>query len=474
MMDDREAPEADGVWDRGRRSLTIGLILTVSMGAFEALAVATVLPATVADIGGLALYGWVFSGFMLANLVGISVGGSAADRQGMARPYIVGSALFILGLLGAGFAGSMSTVVVSRVAQGFGAGAISSVAYVAVARAYGPAARPRMLAMLSSAWVVPGLIGPALAGSVADHLGWRWVFLGLAPYTAAAASLAVPALRRLARTAPRADKRDPTLSALGLALGTGAALFGVTVTSIPVAAVLVAVGIAVAVPALRQLVPPGTLRAQSGLPAAIATLGLLNFAFFGAEAFLPLTLTSLHGQSTTMAGITLTAATLSWTAGAWLQARLIHTRSRRTVVSLGLVCTVCGIAGITSLVAPAIPTLIAIPTWAVAGLGIGIAYTTLTLVVLESAPAGDEGAASAAMQLVGVLGAALGTGLGGAAVALATTAGRSPHGGIALVNAATMLAASLALATARGLPSRTASGDTQSRLTPASRDTETA
>ena len=459
MVDHIDLPVAGGVWDRGRRSLTIGLVLTVSMGAFEALAVATILPAAVGEIGGLALYGWVFSGFMLANLVGICVGGSLADRQGVARPYSIGSALFIVGLLGAGSAGSMPIVVVSRLAQGLGAGAISSVAYVAVARAYGPAARPRMLAMLSSAWVVPGLIGPALAGSVADHLGWRWVFLGLAPYTAAAASLAVPALRHLPRTVPGADKKDPTLSALRLAAGTGAALFGVTLTSIVGAVALVCLGMTVAVPSLQQLVPAGTLRARPGLPAAIATLGLLNFAFFGAEAFLPLTLTSLHGQSTTMAGVVLTAATLSWTTGAWIQAHLIHTRSRRAVVSVGLVCTACGIAGITSLVAPAVPALVAIPTWAIAGLGIGIAYTTLTLVVLEAAPPGDEGAASAAMQLVGVLGAALGTGLGGAAVALATTSGHPPHSGIAFVNVATMAAATIAIAAARGLPSRPAYGD---------------
>ncbi len=456
MGDHADAPAAGGVWDRGHRSLTIGLILTVSMGAFEALAVATILPAAVADIGGLELYGWVFSGFMLANLVGISVGGSAADRVGVGRPYVAGSVLFAAGLLGAGCAASMPIVVVSRVAQGFGAGAISSVAYVAVARAYGPEARPRMLAMLASAWVVPGLIGPAVAGSVADHVGWRWVFLGLAPYTAAAASLTVPALHRLARTAPLADKKAPTLAALRLALGTGAALFGVTLKSIPLAAALIGLGATLAVPALRHLVPRGTLRARPGLPAAIATLGLLNFAFFGAEAFLPLTLTALHGQSTTMAGIALTAATLSWTSGAWIQERLVQHRSRRAVVSVGLFLTLCGIGGIATLDLPGVPALIAIPTWGIAGLGIGLAYTTLTLVILDVAPAGDEGAASAAMQLVAVLGTALGTGLGGAAVALTTTAGRSPRSGIALVNAATMLAAGVAIAAARGLPGRAA------------------
>ena len=76
-----------GVWDRGHRVLTIGLVLAVSMAAFEALAVATILPATVADIGGLPLYGWTFSAFMLAEIVGISVAGQAGDARGLGPPF---------------------------------------------------------------------------------------------------------------------------------------------------------------------------------------------------------------------------------------------------------------------------------------------------------------------------------------------------------------------------------------------------
>src|SRR4029077_14247449 len=90
---------------------------------------------------------------------------------------------FVVGLVVAGSAAHMPIVVVGRIVQGFGAGAISAVSYAAIAAAYPDEAKPRMLALLSSAWVVPGLIGPALAGAIADHLGWRFVFLGLAPPT---------------------------------------------------------------------------------------------------------------------------------------------------------------------------------------------------------------------------------------------------------------------------------------------------
>src|SRR5207253_3763183 len=114
----------DGIWSRRNRPLTIGLTMTVVAAAFEALAVATTLPATTRDIGGLALYGWAFSAFMLANLVGITVAGAEADRQGPARPFIAGISAFVLGLIIVGLAPSMAIVILGRAVQGFGAGAI--------------------------------------------------------------------------------------------------------------------------------------------------------------------------------------------------------------------------------------------------------------------------------------------------------------------------------------------------------------
>jgi MFS family permease len=424
------------------------------MTAFEALAVATALPASVRDLGGVALYGWAFSGFMLANMLGISAAGVAADRRGAARPFLIGCLLFVAGLVGAGLAPSMAVIVLSRTAQGLGAGAISSITYVAIARAYSASARPTMLAMLSSAWVIPGLIGPGVAGAVADHLGWRWIFLGLAPVSAAASFLAIPSLRRLTATTEGRSRGDQTLAALQLAAGTGIGLWGLASSSVAITAVSIVVGGALAVPALQRLLPAGTLQARPGLPAAVATVSLLSFAFFGTEAFLPLSLTAVRGQSMTVAGITLTAATLSWTAGAWMQARLAARGSRRALVLVGLLLTLAGIAGTAAVLAPTVPVVIAAIAWGVAGLGMGLAYSATNLVVLESAAAGEEGTATAAAQLANVLGVALGTGIGGAVVAVTTMQGQPLESGIGIADFSAVTVALLALVAAARLPDR--------------------
>ncbi|MGH2609538.1 MAG: MFS transporter, partial [Tepidiformaceae bacterium] len=154
--------------DRG--ALTTGLVMMITVAAFEALAVATVMPAVKDDLGGVALYGWAFSAFLLASLVGITFAGEQADRHGPARPFAIGLALFAVGLAIGGLAPAMWVLVIGRAIQGLGAGVIPPVAYVAVARAYPDEARPRMFALFATAWVVPGLVGPGLAGVTAEYL----------------------------------------------------------------------------------------------------------------------------------------------------------------------------------------------------------------------------------------------------------------------------------------------------------------
>jgi MFS family permease len=418
------------IWGRSYRMLTIGLILTITGAAFETLAVATTLPATVRDLGGLALYGWVFSAFMLSNMIGIIVAGGEADRQGPARPFVVGVALFVVGLIIGGLAPSMLVLISGRAVQGFGAGIISSTAYTVIGRGYPESAKPRMLAVVSSAWVVPGLVGPALAGVIADHVGWRWVFLGLAPLPVIAAFLAWPALRRFSQVsdAPRDWQRIGT--AVRMASGVGLLMAGLGSASLLIAAGLIGLGVALGLPAMRRLLPPGTLRATPGLPATIAANGLLNLAFFGVDAFVPLALITVRGQTATFAGMALTAATIGWTSGAWLQAHFAPSRSRRLLVGIGMMLTTLGIALSAAVLATTISPLFGIAAWGLAGLGVGLAFSTLTLVVLETAPAGQEGTATAAIQLTNVLGVAMGAGMGGVLVGYASAAGGRPTGGI--------------------------------------------
>jgi MFS family permease len=446
---------SESVWNPRYRQLTVGLILIMLGPAFEGLAVATILPRIVANLGGLSLYGWSFSAYMLATILGLILAGDEADRKGPALPFIIGVSLFVLGLILAGTAPSMITFVLSRGVQGLGAGIITSVVYVCVGRGYSEQVKPRMIAILSSAWVVPGLIGPALAGIVADLVGWRWVFLGLVPVLPLATVLVLPALKQLApSTTSGSWDLHRLLAAVGVVIGSGMTLSGLQVQSIPIAIVLTLSGLVIGILSLHHILPAGTLQAKAGMPAAIATIGFLSMAFFGGDAFLPLTLISIRGQNTLFAGIALTAATITWTAGSWLQAKLAPRQGRRLLVTVGLLLIVLGLAGIASVLISGVPVVVAIVAWGVSGLGMGLAYSTVSLVVLETAPPGQEGSATASMELASVLGSALGTGLGGVIVAFAAAAGSSPRSGIAAVDILVIAITGLAILTATRLPGR--------------------
>ena len=415
------------------RGLTVGLVLNVTFVAFEALAIATIMPLVTADLGGIALYGWVFSAFLLADLVGIVVAGELADRFGPALPFGAGLALFALGLLIGGLAPSMPVLVAARAIQGFGAGAIPAVAYVVIGRTYPDALRPRMFAILSTAWVVPGIAGPALAAFVADHVGWRSVFLGLLPLVIVAGSLALRELRSVPGNPDRVGRRV-LFDAVRVASGAGLALAGIQARDVVVSPALVAVGLVLGVPALRNLLPSGTFTARGALPAAVLSRGLLTFAFFAPDIFVPLTVTTIRGESVVLSGLALTAGTLAWTTGAWIQERTVFRVGPAPLVRNGFLFVAVGIAGMGSVLTELTPAWFCIPAWGVAGLGIGMAYSSISLTVLRHAPAGSEGATASSMQLADILGNALGTGIGAVAVAAAVASFGNAVIGVAITD----------------------------------------
>jgi MFS family permease len=453
-----KAPQQDGLWAADRRTLTTGLVLTITFIASEALAVVTVMPVVAHDLGGLDLYGWVFSAFMLGSVVGIVVAGREADRRGPALPYIAGVLLFAAGLAVAGLAPSMPVLVAGRALQGLGAGAVPAVAYVAIGRSLPDRLRPRMMAVLSTAWVAPGLAGPAASAAVAHLFGWRWVFLGLVPIVAVTGALAIPALLRLGRARhPAQGQEHRVVDGLGAAAGAALLLGGLTELSASgagpvIGALLVVAGAGLGVPILRRLLPAGTLRARPGLPATILSRGVLTFAFFGADAYVTLTITTVRHHSPGLAGVAVTGSTLGWTAGAWVQARLSARWEGRRLVRTGLAVVLAGVAGMALVLSPSVPVAVGLAAWTVAGTGMGLAYAPISLMMLREAPAGREGWASASLNLADVLGTAIGIGIGGAAVAAVVRAGRPVATGVAIAFAAAAAVAVAGLAVTRRLP----------------------
>lgn len=417
-----------GLFAPHRRKLVVGLVLTVTLVAFEAMAIAAIMPDVKDDLGGLGLYGWVFSGFFLGSLLGIVVAGQLADTRGLVLPYVVGLGLFTAGLLLGGGAASMPMLVVGRVLQGFGAGAIPAIGYTAVGRGIPGPLRPKMFAVMSTAWVVPGLVGPSAALLVEHALSWRAVFLVLVPLVLVAGVMTVPALtamgppegedlddveHRERRAAQALRLRQVVL----LVLGVGAAFAAVSGVPAVVAAVLVLFGVPLAVNALVHLLPPGTLRLEAGIPATVAVRGILTFGFFAADAYVPLAVVDGRGGSSWIAGAALTVSALTWTAASWIQARFIGSVGPRGLDRIGFGALAIGVGTMLG-VALGLPVGFAVLAWAISGFGIGIAYAPQAVTVLASAKPGEEGKASAAIQLSDAVGIALGTGVAGGIISL--------------------------------------------------------
>jgi MFS family permease len=444
----------------GLRGLTLGLIATITLVALESLAIGTVMPIVAGELGQLELYGWVFSAFFLGNLVGTVVAGGALDRMPLRQPFAIGLGLFALGLLVGGLAPSMPVLVGARFVQGLGGGSVGPTAYVAIGRCLPERLQPRMFAMLSTAWVVPGVIGPSIAAIVGEGLGWRWVFLGLLPLLAIAGALALTALRGVPAAEPgSADaaasratvRRLP--NALLAAGGAGVLVAALTSSDVRLVVGGTVAGLVLLIPAFRRLTPAGTLLLAAGVPAAVMLRGVLTFGFFSGDAYIPLLLQTWRATPATLTGVVFTATTIAWTLGTWLQARRIDHLGPRTFVALGFATLLGGILLTVPAAMPGVPPEITIVTWSVAGIGMGFAYSALTLVVLREAEPTQQGAASSALQLSDILGTALGTGVGGAITAAGDRAGGDGLGwALVLVYALAMAVAACGLVATRRIP----------------------
>ena len=348
----------------------------------------------------------------------------------------------------------MVVLVLARLLQGIGGGVIPAIAYVAAGRAYPPELRPRVFAIFSTAWVLPGLIGPSISAAVTLQLGWRWVFFGLLPLIPLAAAMTLPSLRRLGAGAERTlDRRraaapSDRCSRLGVAL-----LLAAADLPLPIAVVAAGAGALLALRSYLALAPPGTLRLAPGLPATIAMRAFQTFAFFGVDFFVPYAFHDVHGTSLTVAGLSVTAATFSWTAGAWVSERVLPRVGPRALVRGGLCWIVVGNVLIAMVLWPGTASLVAGLVGSVlAGLGMGLGYSVVSVTMLGYAEPGREGATASSLSLTDTLGAALATGLSGALIALGAARGWEPRTGVLLAYTLPTLTGVVGILAASRLP----------------------
>ena len=417
------------------------------------LIVSATMPRVLSDLGGIAFYGWVFSGYSLAALAAIPRAGREADRRGPLRPLAELMAVFAVGTILAGLAPSMLLLAGARVIQGYGGGGLYTVAYGVVAKAYPERVRARVIALLTLVWVLSGLVGPGIGVALASTAGWRWAFLVSLPLVSLAAILVLPPLR--AHSGDRdAVGRLPVRWPLQLAVGVGLMVSGLSTPSWWSPASL-GVGGLLTIQSLRRVLPAGTFHARPGLPAAVALAFICGLGFFTADAYVTLLLTGVRGRTITEAGIAVTLVTLSWSASSWWQSRAVARWSHSALVALGSLLLSIGIAGTAGALVE-LPLWLVYAAWLVAGLGMGIAYPTLLVASMGTADTGGEGSVVAARFVGGRLGMALGTGLGGVCVSLAAAAGAPLRAGLAATFGLALAASIVAVALAHRLDPRPA------------------
>jgi MFS family permease len=405
------APETDPVTTPllapNYRWATIGMVSLVFLAAFEALAVATIMPSVSADLHGQAWFSAAFSATLAASVVGMVAGGLWSDRSGPRSPLLASVAVFAGGLLLAGLAPGIELFVAARFLQGLGGGAMTVALYVVVARIYAPIDHPRIFGAFAAAWVIPSMVGPSVAGLVQEAFGWRWVFLGVVALAVAATGMLVPALRDLL------DNPEPSSVATGGRLALAVVVAGGVVSldvagraSADIGWAAAAVALVVVLLAVRPLLPPGTLTGARGLPAVVLLRGAIAATFFSSEIYLPYLLQEHYDVPAWLSGATLTVGALGWAGASQVQARLGARFDHHAALRIGAALLLAGIAG--ELVAVALqmtPVLIA-AAWVLAGAGMGLMFPRISAVVLAASDERDQGRNSAAMSISDAVGGA--------------------------------------------------------------------
>ncbi|GAA1824870.1 MFS transporter [Agromyces salentinus] len=407
---DGRLPAAKGPLSKPYTWLSIGMFATIFLAAFEAMAVTTIMPLVVRDLDGESLFALSFAVPLAAGIIGMVLAGNWTDRSGPLPSLITAAVLFVIGLVIAGTATDMTVFILGRFVHGLSGAAVIVPLYVIVARAYPEALRARVFAGFAAAWVIPSIIGPALAGVVAETFSWHWVFLGVIVIVVPAAAMMVPPILRV-RDLVQGDASVPwSLGRVGWAVLTAAAALAVSLSKElddPWRWLAAGAGIVVAALAARPLLPPGTLHAARGMPATVAVKFVVAGAFFGSEVYLPYLFIENYEMSPSLAGVVLTGAGVTWAAASWLQGRLTEQVSDTRAVQIGTLTLVVALAVVLAVAWFTLTPAIAFVAWALAGASMGFMYPRFSVSVLAQSRRDEQGFNSAALTISESLGASI-------------------------------------------------------------------
>jgi EmrB/QacA subfamily drug resistance transporter len=336
-----------------RGPILLAVMLSIGLVAIDSTILATAVPAVVADLGGFTSFPWLFSVYLLAQAISVPLYGKLADLYGRKPLMLLGVGLFVAGSLLCGFAWGMTSLIVFRLVQGLGAGAIQPVGMTMLGDIYSLRERATVQGYVASVWAMAAVIGPTLGGVFSDSIGWRWIFFVNLPLGAAAGWVL---WRRFDEQVQRKRHRIDVPGAALLAAGGTVLLLALLEGGVqwawdsPVSIVLF-----VSAALLLGAFPVVERRAaEPVLPLWIFRMRVLNVAnagslvvgvlLMGISSYVPLFSQKVLGTGAVVAGLVLAAMTIGWPIAAATAGRLYLSVGFRTTLLLGAVVAMAGSA----------------------------------------------------------------------------------------------------------------------------------
>lgn len=400
------------------RPLTLAaLLLCLFLAALEMTVVSTAMPTVVGDLGGIHLYAWVFTGYLLASTVMVPIFGKLADLYGRKPILLFGCAVFLLASVGCGLSQEMWQLVAFRALQGFGAGAMQPIVLTLVGDLYTLEERAKVQGFVGAIWGFAGLVGPLVGGFIVKWLSWHWIFLLNVPFGLLSMALVSLFLHE------SIEKKNHALDTTGAALLAGGILALLAGSSgnvgawpLALAVVLLAAFVWVEGRAKEPILPIDLFRDRTiGLSSLAGAL--VGAAMMATVTYVPLFVQAILGGSATDAGRAITPMVLGWPIASTVSGRLIPRFGFRPMIRIGLTITAAAAVAVALLVEPGVPLWLVGALMFAFGTGMGLANTALLLAVQTAVSWQRRGVATASTMFFRTIGGAIAVGALGGLVA---------------------------------------------------------
>jgi EmrB/QacA subfamily drug resistance transporter len=409
-----DVPAPDTIERRGRSLILAACIMATFVSAIESTIIATAMPSIVSELGGFDLFSWVFTIFLLAQVVSIPIYGRLADMFGRKKVFFIGIGLFLTGSLLCGFAWGMVPLICFRAIQGLGAGAVQPIAATILGDIYTPAERANVQGLIASVFGVSAVTGPSLGAFLIEHVSWSSVFWVSVPI--GAISVAMIGLFLRENAVPRRRSIDWLGALLMLLTVGGFTLALVQGNQLPrtlFELVLAVGGVSAILLILHERRTPEPMLPlelwRHNRVVVISSLG--SFAagamMTGISSYLPAYVQGAMGESALTGGFVLGAMSVSWALASLIGARIMVRTSYRLVAILGAISLVTGCAILILAPPKDGPALTTLGSFII-GIGLGFCMSVFVVSIQAAVPWGQRGAATSSAMFLRFMGQVMG------------------------------------------------------------------